>query len=78
VPRLLCTAIDRDGTLQGPDTALVRHVVERSGSPVLAAGGIGSEADLSAIEQAGAEGAVVGRALLEGRIGLQFLQQTPG
>ena len=71
VPRLLCTAIDRDGTLDGPDVALVRRVVERSALPVLAAGGIRSEADIDALEQAGAEGAVVGRALLEGRLTLR-------
>ncbi len=71
VPRLLCTAIERDGTLDGPDVELVRRVVERSALPVLAAGGIRSEADLDALEQAGAEGAVVGRALLEGRLTLR-------
>jgi phosphoribosylformimino-5-aminoimidazole carboxamide ribotide isomerase len=70
VPRLLCTAIERDGTLAGPDTALVRHVVERSGLPVLAAGGIGSAADVEALAETGAEAAIVGRALLEGRIEL--------
>ena len=71
VPRLLCTAIDRDGTLDGPDLELVRRVVERSALPVLAAGGIRSEADIDALEQAGAEGAIVGRALLEGRLALR-------
>ena len=46
VQRLLCTAIDRDGTLAGPDVELVARVVRRSGLPVLAAGGIRDEADL--------------------------------
>jgi phosphoribosylformimino-5-aminoimidazole carboxamide ribotide isomerase len=68
VPRLLCTAIERDGTLQGPDVELVRHVVERSGLPVLAAGGIRSDSDIDALARVGAEGAIVGRALLEGRV----------
>jgi phosphoribosylformimino-5-aminoimidazole carboxamide ribotide isomerase len=71
VSRLLCTAIDRDGTLEGPDVDLVRRVVERSRLPVLAAGGIRSDEDVDALEQAGAEGAVVGRALLEGRLELR-------
>ena len=71
VPRLLCTAIERDGTLTGPDTELVSHVVHTSGLPVLAAGGIRSDDDVDALEQAGAEGAIVGRALLEGRLGLR-------
>jgi phosphoribosylformimino-5-aminoimidazole carboxamide ribotide isomerase len=71
VQRLLCTAIDRDGTLGGPDVKLVARIVERSGLPVLAAGGIRDEADLDALNSAGAEGAIVGRALLEGRISLR-------
>jgi phosphoribosylformimino-5-aminoimidazole carboxamide ribotide isomerase len=70
VPRVLCTAIDRDGTLEGPDLELVDRVAERSGLPVLAAGGIRSETDLSALAEVGAEGAIVGRALLEGHIQL--------
>ncbi|HEX7310956.1 MAG TPA: 1-(5-phosphoribosyl)-5-[(5-phosphoribosylamino)methylideneamino] imidazole-4-carboxamide isomerase [Gaiellaceae bacterium] len=68
VSRLLCTAIERDGTLEGPDVDLVRRVVERSRLPVLAAGGIRSGEDLDALKDAGAQGAIVGRALLEGRI----------
>jgi phosphoribosylformimino-5-aminoimidazole carboxamide ribotide isomerase len=70
VSRLLCTAIERDGTLSGPDVELVRRVVVASALPVLAAGGIRDDDDLEALERAGAEGAVVGRALLEGRIRL--------
>jgi len=71
VPRLLCTAIDRDGTLGGPDLGLVRRVVEESRLPVLAAGGIRSDADVEALAEAGAEGAIVGRALLEGQLRLR-------
>ena len=70
VGRLLCTAIDRDGTMGGPDLGLLASVRERSGLPVLAAGGIRSEEDLAALEALGLEGAVVGRALLEGAIRL--------
>lgn len=75
-PRLLCTAIERDGALAGPDTALVRHVVDRSRLPVLAAGGIRSHDDLAALKQTGAEGAIVGRALLEGLIELDARPDT--
>jgi phosphoribosylformimino-5-aminoimidazole carboxamide ribotide isomerase len=70
VRRLLCTAIDRDGTMGGPDLGLLASVRERSGLPVLAAGGIRSEEDLADLEALGLEGAVVGRALLEGAISL--------
>ena len=63
VERVLCTAIDRDGTLAGPDLELVATVA-RSGLAVLAAGGVRSPADVSALAAVGAEAAVVGRALL--------------
>ena len=63
VIRALCTAIDRDGTLAGPDLALIGEVAA-SGLRVLAAGGIRSPEDVAALAEAGAEAAVVGRALL--------------
>lgn len=65
VARLLCTAVDRDGTLSGPDLVLMERVVGRFGGPVLAAGGVRSQEDLDALAALGLEGAVVGRALLE-------------
>jgi phosphoribosylformimino-5-aminoimidazole carboxamide ribotide isomerase len=70
VSRILCTAIERDGMLGGPDLDLLREVCDASGLPVLAAGGIRSEADLAAVAAAGCEGAVVGRALLDGSLPL--------
>ena len=61
--RVLVTAIDRDGTLAGPDLGLVRQAAG-AGLKVLAAGGVRSPADVAALAVAGAEAAVVGRALL--------------
>jgi len=65
VARLLCTAVDRDGTLAGPDLELLGRVARRFEGPVLAAGGIRPVEDLPALAALGLEGAVVGRALLE-------------
>lgn len=62
--RMLVTAIDRDGTLTGPDLELVRQAVA-AGGRVLAAGGIRSVEDVAALAAVGAEAAVVGRALLQ-------------
>jgi phosphoribosylformimino-5-aminoimidazole carboxamide ribotide isomerase len=70
VARVLSTAIQRDGTLSGPDLGLLQRVRAASGLPVLAAGGIGTRADLDAVAAIGCEGAVVGRALLEGSLAL--------
>jgi phosphoribosylformimino-5-aminoimidazole carboxamide ribotide isomerase len=74
VARLLCTAIDRDGMLAGPDLELLARVRTAAALPVLAAGGIRSEADLAAVEATGSEGAVVGRALLDGSLPLEVLR----
>jgi len=70
VSRILCTAIERDGMLGGPDLDLLCLVRDASGLPVLAAGGIRSESDLTAVAAVGCEGAVVGRALLDGSLPL--------
>jgi phosphoribosylformimino-5-aminoimidazole carboxamide ribonucleotide (ProFAR) isomerase len=64
---VLLTAVDRDGTLSGPDLELVRRVAA-SGLRVLAAGGVRTPADVEALAAAGAEAAVVGRALLAGDV----------
>jgi phosphoribosylformimino-5-aminoimidazole carboxamide ribotide isomerase len=61
--RALVTAIDRDGTLAGPDLELVAEAAA-AGLRVLAAGGIRTPQDVGALAAAGAEAAVVGRALL--------------
>ena len=65
----LATAVARVGSLGGPDVASVKRVV-RSGKPVLVAGGIASIDDLQAVRRAGAVGAVVGRAALDGGLDL--------
>jgi phosphoribosylformimino-5-aminoimidazole carboxamide ribotide isomerase len=78
VARMLCTAIDRDGTLGGPDTRLLEGVCTRAGGlAVLAAGGIRSLEDLAAVARAGCDGVIVGRALIEGRLPLSVLAATP-
>jgi phosphoribosylformimino-5-aminoimidazole carboxamide ribotide isomerase len=68
--RILCTAIDRDGTLGGPDLDLLREARSGFSGSILAAGGIRDETDLEAVRATGANGAVVGRALLDGSLRL--------
>lgn len=73
VPRLLCSAVERDGTLAGPDLELLADVVRGAAAPVLAAGGIRSRDDIAAVEAVGCAGAIVGRALLDGTLPLSVL-----
>jgi phosphoribosylformimino-5-aminoimidazole carboxamide ribotide isomerase len=66
---LLVTSLAKVGERAGPDLELVGRVV-RAGRPVLAAGGIASIADLHDLRAAGAVGAIVGTATLEGSLDL--------
>ncbi|MBI5046283.1 1-(5-phosphoribosyl)-5-[(5-phosphoribosylamino)methylideneamino]imidazole-4-carboxamide isomerase [Candidatus Micrarchaeota archaeon] len=68
---LIITAIEKDGTLQGPDYDLIKKIKKQVKIPVIAAGGIGSLADIRQLQKLGLYGAVVGRALYENKISLK-------
>jgi cyclase len=71
-PAVLVTAIDRDGTMAGPDLALAARVAELAQTPALLSGGVRSLDDLAAARAtAGISGAVVGRAIYEGTVDLE-------
>jgi phosphoribosylformimino-5-aminoimidazole carboxamide ribotide isomerase len=72
--RYVVTDVTKDGTLQGPNLELLREVCAVTRKPVIASGGISSLADiaaLSALNSAGVEGAIVGKALYAGAFTLQ-------
>jgi len=69
---LLCTDIARDGMLSGPNLALYAHLSRLlPGVAVQASGGVRDIDDVAAARAAGCAGAVLGKALLEGRMRLQ-------
>ncbi|NUS37945.1 MAG: 1-(5-phosphoribosyl)-5-((5-phosphoribosylamino)methylideneamino)imidazole-4-carboxamide isomerase [Lysobacter sp.] len=69
---LLCTDIDRDGMLAGPNAMLYRVLCARlPGVEVQASGGVRDVPDLDALRAAGCGGAVLGRALLDGALPLR-------
>lgn len=70
------TAIERDGLLEGPDLDLLRRLVALGQGRIIASGGIASIADVIAVQAAGCAGAIVGRALYEGRIDLRELTRA--
>ena len=72
VAALIVTEIGRDGTLEGPDLGQLATVLESVDLPVVASGGVGTLADLQALDglTVGVKrlvGAIVGRALYEHR-----------
>ncbi|MCL2134064.1 MAG: 1-(5-phosphoribosyl)-5-[(5-phosphoribosylamino)methylideneamino]imidazole-4-carboxamide isomerase [Candidatus Bathyarchaeota archaeon] len=74
----LVTSIVYDGSLSGPDFETLAKIVNCSGAKILAAGGIGSIEDLVNLEKIGVEGAVIGKALYEGRFTLKQAIQEIG
>jgi phosphoribosylformimino-5-aminoimidazole carboxamide ribotide isomerase len=68
VTRVHVTAIERDGTMRGPDLSLYEEAC-RSEVLVVAAGGVRDEADVEALARVGCEAAVMGMGYLA-RLGL--------
>jgi phosphoribosylformimino-5-aminoimidazole carboxamide ribotide isomerase len=70
VARFLCTAIEVDGTMEGPALEELGRIAAATEAKVIASGGVGSLSDLEALAREAApnvEGAIVGRALYERR-----------
>jgi phosphoribosylformimino-5-aminoimidazole carboxamide ribotide isomerase len=70
VARFLCTAIEVDGTMEGPAVGELKEIASVTSSQVIASGGVGTLADLETLADAAKsapnlEGAIVGRALYE-------------
>jgi len=57
---ILFNAVDRDGTLAGPDLDLIREASGIADVPLIAVGGIGSLADMKAATEAGASAVAAG------------------
>jgi phosphoribosylformimino-5-aminoimidazole carboxamide ribotide isomerase len=68
VRRVIYTDIERDGTLTEPNFNAIKEMIESTGIPVIAAGGVSSLAHLQTLRKLGAEGAIIGKALYTGDI----------
>lgn len=70
VARFLCTKIEADGTMEGPDLDGLNRIAGSSSAKFIASGGVGSLGDLERLRAGAApnvEAVIVGRALYEGR-----------
>ncbi len=70
VCNFIFTDIKKDGMMTGPDIDFIKSIKKRN-IKLLAAGGIKTVDDLNKLYKAGIDGAIVGRALYEGKIDLQ-------
>lgn len=75
--QVLCTDVSCDGTLAGPNVGLYREMLDRyPGLMLQASGGIGSVDDIQSLRKARLPAAILGRALLEGRVSLRGARQA--
>lgn len=71
---VICTDIAKDGMLQGSSISLYRKIIQQFPSlKLIASGGVSSVQELHTLRDAGLYGAIVGKALYEGKITMQAL-----
>lgn len=76
---VILTSIDRDGTLAGPDLALLSEAQRGNRRhPLTYSGGISSLADVESVARAGAAAVILGKSLLEGHIDLRDALRSHG
>ena len=72
---VICTDIVKDGMLQGPSFELYQKILaELPEIKLIASGGIAEFDDLPRLMEIGCEGAILGKAIYEGRITLKQLE----
>lgn len=72
--RYVVTDVAKDGTMQGPNLALLQEVAAATKAPIIASGGVSTLDDIRALRglsDQGIEGSIVGKALYAGAFTLQ-------
>ena len=72
---VICTDISKDGMLEGPSFELYKEILSQSNISLIASGGISCLKDLEDLKELGCSGAIIGKALYEGKITLKELQK---
>lgn len=75
VEYVICTDITKDGMLNGPAFELYEEIISTTNVKLIASGGVSNVGDLIRLKKTGCEGAIVGKALYEGQISLNQLQE---
>ena len=76
VQQVFCTDVSKDGKLEGPSLPLYKNIIsEFPALHFIASGGVSCMKDLEALRSIGCRGAIVGKAIYEGRIMLEDLKK---
>lgn len=70
---IIYTDIATDGTLAGPNLPMLELLRKMTDLPIIASGGIGTSAHLSAVADLGVFGCIVGKAILSGTVSLDTI-----
>jgi len=75
VQQIFCTDVSKDGKLEGPSAELYKTIITQFPKlHFIASGGVSSVKNLEELKEIGCSGAIVGKAIYEGRISLKELQ----
>ncbi len=74
IKTIIVTDTTKDGSMQGPNLSLAGDFIKEQ-FDVIVAGGISSPDDIRELQMLGAAGAIVGKALYEGKVNLKDLQK---
>lgn len=75
VQSTICTDVVKDGMLQGASVDLYLEILSKSAVNLIASGGVATIEDLVRLKEIGCEGAILGKAIYEGKISLKELQE---
>jgi len=74
IQQVFCTDVSKDGKLEGPSIELYKNIISRFPAlHFIASGGVSNLQDLEELKAIGCKGAIVGKAIYEGRIDLKNL-----
>lgn len=77
VTQVFCTDVAKDGALQGPSTELYKNILsEFPQLQFIASGGVSNIDDVHQLAEIGCTGAIIGKAIYEGRVTLKQLQEV--
>ncbi len=71
VKTIICTDISKDGVMGGTNTALYRSLLDTLTLNIIASGGVSSLKDIMYLNYLGVYGAILGKALYEGKLNLK-------
>lgn len=75
IQSVICTDISKDGMLEGPSFTLYETILKEIKINLIASGGVACLDDLFALKLLKCEGAIIGKALYEGKIKLKDLRE---